>query len=681
MIEVRTKGEKRAEITIYGVIGHGFFEEGVTAEQVRKDLKALGDITDIDVFINSPGGNVFDSIAIANMLSAHPAQVHVQVEALAASGASIIAMAGDLITMGTGSSMMIHSPHALFAGNAEEMRDFAAVLDKIESGMLDIYEARTGKTRDELLALVRAETWFTAQEAVDAGFADTLVEAKARENVAASWQAVMACFRSTPEVFKPLQVTAGTTLSAPADAPPKEGTMTTPAPASVQPTDNAAIVAAEEAARTAERSRVAEVTALCNKFQMPVSFTEKAVADGSTKDQVNALILHAKYESTKGGTMDHADLIVDEDDKHRLGATQALLARAGLEKREEANEFNGMSLSQFAARALSREGISVRGLSADAIARKVLAQHTSSDFPTLLSSVAGKVLRAAYGNFPSTWQSWALAGEVSDFKIHPRIQMGSFNNLDTILEGGEYTYGSLTEQYENAQAGTKGKAIALTRQMIVNDDLGGFNRRASLMGRAAARSVNSDVYTLLTSGANNHGPTNVDTGQYFNATATTTAGGHANLTDTGTAISTASIALGRKTMRVQKDAGNREVLNILPKFLVCSATKEDIAWAVLNSTSEISSSNANKKNYAYDVAKLELVTDPFLDGINSATPWYLFADPADVAAFEVVFLDGNQTPFIDEAVDFDTDAMKFKVRLDYGVALGDWRAAYLNDGA
>jgi hypothetical protein len=146
-------------------------------------------------------------------------------------------------------------------------------------------------------------------------------------------------------------------------------------------------------------------------------------------------------------------------------------------------------------------------------------------------------------------------------------------------------------------------------------------------------------------------------------------------------MSTASIALGRKTLRVQKDASNREVLNILPKYLVCSALKEDIAWAVLNSTSEISSSNANKKNYAYDVAKLDLVTDPFLDGIGSGLPWYMFADPMDVAAFEVVFLDGNQTPFIDEAVDFDTDAMKFKVRLDYGVALGDWRASYRNDGA
>jgi hypothetical protein len=204
------------------------------------------------------------------------------------------------------------------------------------------------------------------------------------------------------------------------------------------------------------------------------------------------------------------------------------------------------------------------------------------------------------------------------------------------------------------------------------------------MGRAAARSVNTDAYAFLTGGTSNHGPTSGDGGQYFNANAPSASGsGHGNLTDSGTAITTASIALGRKTMRVQKDKSVRETLNILPKVLLCSATKEDIAWAVLNSTSDFGSSQANpgKKNYAADVAKLTLVTDPYLDGINSALPWYLFADPNDIAAFEVVFLDGVQTPFLDEMVDFDTDSMKFKVRLDYGIACGDWRAGYLNDGA
>src|SRR5690606_22584161 len=113
-----------------------------------------------------------------------------------------------------------------------------------------------------------------------------------------------------------------------------------------------------------------------------------------------------------------------------------------------------------------------------------------------------------------------------------------------------------------------------------------------------------------------------------------------------------------------------------------SVLKEDVAWAVLNSTSDVSSTNSNKKNYVHDVARLDLVTDPYIDTVHSGLGWYLFADPQDAAAaFEVVFLDGNQTPFLDDMIDFDTDSMKFKVRLDYGVAIGDWRGGYLDTGA
>ena len=339
----------------------------------------------------------------------------------------------------------------------------------------------------------------------------------------------------------------------------------------------------------------------------------------------------------------------------------------------------GTSYADIAAAAFAQRGISVRGLSRNQIASKVFAAQTTSDFPNLLSSVAGKVLRSAYGNFPNTWNKWAAAGSVSDFKIHPRLQLGSFNGLDTIAEGGEYTYGSLKEDYENAQAVTKGKAIALTRQMIVNDDIGAFNRRAALMGRAAARSVNVDAYTFLTSGSSAHGPTSADGGQYFNATAVTTAGGHANLTSSGTAISVASLGVGRAAMRKQKDKGVRETLNIEPAILLTSVAKEDLARQVITSEADPASSNSGVTNIYRN--RFEVVSDPVIDGVNSGLSWYLFANPADVAGFEVVFLDGIQEPFVDETVDFDTDAMKFKVRLDYGVAIGDWRAGYKNVGA
>lgn len=689
MIKIQARSASQAEILIYDPIGANWFGDGFTAKQFVHDLAALGDVRDIMVRINSPGGEVFDGFAIYNALKNHPAQVHVQIDGLAASIASVIAMAGDLVTMGTGTMLMIHDPWSLAMGDADTMRERADMLDQVKEGILDAYASRTHMDRAELAALMAAETWLTVDDAIAQGFADERIAAaepaaEPDSTGQARWQLAMAKYQNKPQSFNTPQNPAGSTRSAAADALPQEAHMDPKAPASVQDADNIR-KAAETAALAAESARRADIRNAFGRYSDEHrELLDTCLDDNTCSLQAAQTRLLAKLAEgveplrAVGGSFSAG---TDSGQKFINGATQALAARSGADKREMGNEFNGMSLAGLAAHALTLSGISVKGLSGDAIARKVLATHTSSDFPTLLSNVAGKALRAAYGSFPNTWQSWAMAGEVSDFKIHPRIQMGSFNNLDTIPEGGEYKYGTLTEEYENARALTKGKAIALTRQMIVNDDLGGFNRRAQLMGRSAARSVNIDVYTLLTGGAANHGPTSVDTGQFFNETAATTAGGHANLTDTGTAITTASIALGRKKMRTQKDAGNLEVLNILPKILVCSALKEDIAWAVLNSTSDPSQSNPGKKNYAADVAKLNLVTDPFLDGINSGLSWYMFADPMDVAAFEVVFLDGNQTPFIDEAIDFDTDAMKFKVRLDYGVAMGDWRAAYLNDGA
>src|SRR5690606_31944447 len=117
-----------------------------------------------------------------------------------------------------------------------------------------------------------------------------------------------------------------------------------------------------------------------------------------------------------------------------------------------------------------------------------------------------------------------------------------------IPEGGNYKYGTIPEEAESITAKTKGRALLLTRQMIVNDDLGGFNRRAFLMGRAAARTVNADVYALLTSGTSNNGPTMSDGVQLFHAD-------HRNLASSGTAVTIAAIAAGRAAMRKQVAPG------------------------------------------------------------------------------------------------------------------------------
>lgn len=455
------------------------------------------------------------------------------------------------------------------------------------------------------------------------------------------------------------------------------------APESAAGADNPQVTAAVQAALQAEADRQ---TAIRGAFA-PFQGAHQALFDECLKDQKCSAEKAREKLLAKLGEgaepMRPTGAIVtagaDARDKFLIGAGQAILVRGGYEKREEGNEFSGMRISEIAAHALQLVGVQTRGLTRAQLASKIFAAQSTSDFPQLLSNTAGKVLRKAYGNFPNTWNKTAAAGEVSDFKVHPRIQMGSFESLATIEEGGEYKYSGAKEEYENAQAKTKGRAIRFTRQALINDDLGGFMRRAALLGRAAARSVNNDYYAYVTSGANNRGPTLADGGQYFNATAPTETGsGHGNLLTSGTAISVPNLGLMRTAMRRQKDKSVRETLNIEPKVLLCSVQKEDLALEVVRSRTKDGQSNSEVVNVHQN--RFEVVADPALDAV-AANPWFLFADPMDVAAFEVVFLEGVQEPFIDEMIQFTTDSLDMKARLDYGIAPGDWRAARRNEGA
>lgn len=166
---------KQAEILIYEEIGFDWWTgEGMTAKRFHDELESMGDVETINVRINSPGGDVFDGLAIYNQLLRHPANVAVDVDGLAASAASIVAMAGDTVTMGQSSLMMIHDAWSLVMGNAQDMLDFAAVLDKVDGQLADTYSQKSGRDAAEFRDLMDKETWLTASEAEELGLADSV---------------------------------------------------------------------------------------------------------------------------------------------------------------------------------------------------------------------------------------------------------------------------------------------------------------------------------------------------------------------------------------------------------------------------------------------------------------------------------------------------------------------------
>lgn len=216
---IKAKADKRAEIWIYEQIGEDFWGDGVGAKQFTADLKAL-DATHIDLHLNSPGGAVFDGNAIYNALRNHPATVTTYIDGLAASIASVIALAGDHVVMASNALYMIHEPWGMALGTADEMRKTADVLDKTRDTIVGVYASKTGSSDEELLAAMSAETWYSADEALAAGFVDE-VAGEMKVAACAEWQSLP--FMHAPE-----------TLFAEAEAPvadPQDG------PAADEPTE------------------------------------------------------------------------------------------------------------------------------------------------------------------------------------------------------------------------------------------------------------------------------------------------------------------------------------------------------------------------------------------------------------------------------------------------------------
>lgn len=188
-------GDGSAEILIYGDIGAGWFAEGITAQSIMEQIAGLEADT-LNVRINSGGGLVFEGLAIYNAIARHPAHVITHIDSLAASIASVIAMAGDEIRIAEGAHVMIHKPWSGAVGDANTLRKEAEVLDQLESGLIDIYAARTDNSRVDLQKWIDAETWFKGQEAVDKGFADEMVPAKKKK---AAISAFASLFRNAPK--------------------------------------------------------------------------------------------------------------------------------------------------------------------------------------------------------------------------------------------------------------------------------------------------------------------------------------------------------------------------------------------------------------------------------------------------------------------------------------------------
>lgn len=624
------------DVFIHGPIGESLFDQGITSQRFAEDLSRHRGAKMLRVDINSPGGSFADGLSIHSALKAHGARVEVTVSGQAASIASLLAMAGDSIHFAAGALMMVHSPYALCAGNAEALRTFADVLDKHENSMIEIYAARTGQPREKIKSMLDAETWLNGAEAETFGFATSHDEALP---IAASIDQCRNQFAAFASDFFTGKLTM-TTINAQA----------------------AEILAAEQ-------NRTAGIRAVFARFPSHSAIMNECIADQRTDIAAAAQRL---LEKISAGTEPLAGGYFNATPQHdfRAAAVDALCIRAGIAVQNPhaaARDLQSMSVMEMARACLSQVGKSHRGMNGGQL---IKAAMTSSDFPYLLENSIGKALRNGYESDPQSHAAWVRKTMVPDFKTASRLLLGSAPALEQVIEAGEYTYGSLSENKASLAVLKYGKALRLTWEALINDDLAAFMRLPQSMGAAARRAEADAVYTVFTanSGA---GQTMQDSVALFHS------GSHANVSATVGAISTATLGAARALLRKQTALGNGGYLNLNPAFLIVPAESETLAEQILATASRhtvdaVSTTGRKVEGPPPEwISKLQLVVEPRL---NASYGFYVAASYNQIDTVELATLEADGgAPVVEEENEFNVDAKNYKVRHVFVAKAIDWK--------
>lgn len=431
--------------------------------------------------------------------------------------------------------------------------------------------------------------------------------------------------------------------------------------------------AAEDLIR-AERFRISEVTALCERFNCG-HMTEQLIQGGTSVDEAQrAVLAHLDTHSqntpgfrgnVEGSYFGRVEIGQEAVEKRREAVIDGFSLRAGVRIEKPApgaNEYRAMSFVDLARECLLAAGESIRGLPPGRVIEMAIRAHTTNDFPYLLAGTQNKILRASYEGSPDTWSLWTSTHDAVDFKEMSRNQLSEFSDFDQIMEHQEYRYGTFGESKEVYSIYSYGKLFAITRQALINDDLGAFTRVPRAFGAAAKRQVGDLVYGILTTNA-----AMSDGVTLFHAD-------HSNV-GTGAVVDVASLTEARKLMRMQTGLQG-QVLNIVPKFIIGPAALETGIDAILNS---ISLDDVNPGIINPFKGKLTPVIEPRLDA-TSTTAWYLACSPGVCDTIEIAYLNGQKYPYIESREGWTVDGIEFKARLDVGAKSLDWRGLVYNAG-
>lgn len=684
------------EIQLYGTVGASFWdEEYFTPKTVRRMLE--GRTGPLTVRLNSGGGVASDGQAIYTILKDYPGEVEIVVDGVAASAASLIAMAGDRITMRLGSWMLIHDPAQLFAvgrGTADDHRELAAFLDKIGDAYAGVYAVRSGISAEAAREIMRSETIYVGNEAVEAGFAtdyegdqdaaepaafdyriyanapQAVREASERLGACPGQMALAAFIAGQPRIAKETPVMSGTKKAA-AGAPTaeietQEVVGVEPVALEAQPT--AAPASEPVAAVTMSATQASRLYQIAARSAVSAEVVAAAIEAGhdfeTALDQISAKWKEQGDVDTPMHGRPTARILRDERETMRAGMEQALVAQ--MSRRDPASDmarpYMAMSLVEMAAEASGYDGPMRTAHDRQQV---FMATHSTSDFPAIFENALNKQLEARYRDAVPTYRNIARQVTFNDFRPHPMVRVGDFPELQEINEGGEIQFGTFGEKKESVAVKSYAIGVRISRHMLINDELDAISQIVADRGRAIARFEDKVFYAMMLGGSNADGPTLAETSrQVFNTTDKTKV-------NSGAAINVASLAAGRAALRKQVGIDGA-ALGVAPSILLVGPDKETEAEQLVAPVAAAQAGNVNPFS-----GRLRVVTTEKITG----NAWYLFADPADVPNFVFGFLSGFDAPRMRMDEPFGQQGMALSVEHDFGVGAIDFRGGYKNPGA
>lgn len=645
------------------------------------------------VRLSSDGGDPFPGETIRSIVAQHPGGVEMIVEGLAASAASLLFMGASKRMMSAGSMLMIHDPSTMAFGTEAELLQRAALMGQLADTYAAVYGAAAGITPAKAREIMRAETWFNADEAIAAGFADeVLSESAPAVSVAAmTLDAAKTAFLNMRSGM--VAMTARKTSGVPAGAlglPAAVGgslallaikeeiTMDTPNPAvvsaatpAVPPVVMAAAPRPEDIV-LAERTRQREIRTMAAAFiasgGLVQADVDALIDDGTSAADAGQKFMTRMAAAQAPVSRSSATITRDNGDTIRMGVESALVAQ--LTGKPPANDvarpFMGMSLVEMAAQINGYKGpLRTAG---DKERAFMYGSHSTSDYPGIFENALNKVLLDRYQVHQPTYRTIARKKSFNDFRVHPMVRAGDFPNLQPIGEGGEIKFGTFGEKRETAILQSYGVGLRITRQAMINDEMGAIADLIADYGQRVLDFEEATFYAFMASAT-----LSSDTLAVWLNAATRGFTAQGNLVASGTAITIASLGSAQAVMRKQVGIDGAK-LNLTPKILLVGPDKEVEAKQLVTSITPALAGSVNPFS-----GQLQVVVSAQVSGNN----WYLFADPnmPGGQCFVYGYLNGAEAPRLRTDEPFGVQGWAMTLTEDFGLGAVDFRGTVKNPGA